>query len=469
MSDLDAGGTFFGLIVKPNKRYDSKVKETFRLSMACIEPSTVQDKVTSLFVEYESEEYIIANFDKKNLNANLDHGFSVGENVAFKVEGPGTVHLTGIIEADHDMMDTIMEESEEESELDESLDSSPLKRKKGDSNSSVKKMKIDKAAVNGKDDDESEDDSEDDSDDSEGETTLGDLDSTTNFAEEEESEDDDDSDDEEEEVSEDEDDSDEEVPSPKKNNGDVKQTPGQKKKEEVSTPKKDAKAQKQESKTPKQDGKTPKKDAKTPKQDMKTPKQDGKTPKPEIKTPKQDGKTPKQDGKTPKQDGKTPKQDGKTPKQDGKTLKQDGKTPKQDGKTPNPEAKTPKQGSKDGKDVNTPKSVKKTVKGGIQIEELKEGSGPECKPGKAVGMYYSGRLKSNNKQFDACISGKPFKFKLGKGEVIKGWDIGVNGLKVGGKRRLTIPPNMGYGSSGAPPDIPPNSTLVFDVECKYVH
>merc|ERR1712107_964507 len=177
---------------------------------------------------------------------------------------------------------------------------------------------------------------------------------------------------------------------------------------------------------------------------------------------KQEAKTPKQEAKTPKQDAKTPKQEAKTPKQDVKSPKQDPKTPKQDPKTPKQDAKTPK-------DLNTPKSSKKTVKGGIQIEELKEGSGPECKPGHNVGMFYSGRLKSNNKQFDACISGKPFKFKLGKGEVIKGWDIGVAGMKVGGKRRLTIPPNMGYGKAGAPPDIPPHSTLVFDVECKFTN
>ena len=63
---------------------------------------------------------------------------------------------------------------------------------------------------------------------------------------------------------------------------------------------------------------------------------------------------------------------------------------------------------------------------------------------------------------------KPFKFKLGSGQVIKGWDVGVLGMKVGGKRRLTIPPALGYGGQGAPPDIPPNATLVFDIECKLV-
>ena len=71
------------------------------------------------------------------------------------------------------------------------------------------------------------------------------------------------------------------------------------------------------------------------------------------------------------------------------------------------------------------------------VEDLKVGNGPVAKKGKMVGMYYSGKLKANNKQFDATLTGKPFRFRLGKGEVIKGWDIGVEGMKVGGKRRLT--------------------------------
>ena len=71
------------------------------------------------------------------------------------------------------------------------------------------------------------------------------------------------------------------------------------------------------------------------------------------------------------------------------------------------------------------------------VEDLKIGHGPVAKKGKMIGVYYSGKLKANNKKFDSTLSGKTFKFQLGKGEVIKGWDIGIEGMKVGGKRRLT--------------------------------
>ena len=115
------------------------------------------------------------------------------------------------------------------------------------------------------------------------------------------------------------------------------------------------------------------------------------------------------------------------------------------------------------------KTPKRTLKGGIQLEDLKVGNGLEVTGKKMIGMYYEGKLKSNNKVFDSRLRGKPFKFRLGAREVIKGWDIGIEGMKVGGKRRLTIPPAMAYGAKGAPPNIPANSHLIYEVECKTVN
>lgn len=100
----------------------------------------------------------------------------------------------------------------------------------------------------------------------------------------------------------------------------------------------------------------------------------------------------------------------------------------------------------------------------LQIEELAPGTGAEATTGKTVEVHYTGWL-TDGKKFDSSKdAGRPFKFRLGGGEVIKGWDQGVVGMKVGGKRKLTIPPDLAYGNQGFPGAIPPNSTLVFEVE-----
>lgn len=100
----------------------------------------------------------------------------------------------------------------------------------------------------------------------------------------------------------------------------------------------------------------------------------------------------------------------------------------------------------------------------LKIEDLKVGTGAEAVAGKTVSVHYTGWL-TNGTKFDSSVDrGTPFKFPLGAGRVIQGWDKGVAGMKVGGKRKLTIPPQMGYGERGAGGVIPPNATLIFDVE-----
>jgi len=100
----------------------------------------------------------------------------------------------------------------------------------------------------------------------------------------------------------------------------------------------------------------------------------------------------------------------------------------------------------------------------LKIEEIKVGTGAEAKPGDTVSVHYTGWL-TDGTQFDSSKnSGQPFEFQLGQGMVIKGWDVGVAGMKVGGIRKLTIPADMGYGEQGAGGVIPPGATLVFEVE-----
>jgi len=106
----------------------------------------------------------------------------------------------------------------------------------------------------------------------------------------------------------------------------------------------------------------------------------------------------------------------------------------------------------------------KTTASGLQYWDIKVGTGATAAAGKMVKVHYTGWL-TNGKKFDSSIDrGQPFAFSLGAGQVIKGWDEGVAGMKVGGKRQLRIPPELGYGARGAGNAIPPNSTLIFDVE-----
>jgi FKBP-type peptidyl-prolyl cis-trans isomerase FkpA len=105
-----------------------------------------------------------------------------------------------------------------------------------------------------------------------------------------------------------------------------------------------------------------------------------------------------------------------------------------------------------------------TTASGLKIEEVKNGTGDLAESGKTVSVHYTGTF-TDGKKFDSSYDrGQPITFPLGAGRVIKGWDEGIAGMRVGEKRKLTIPPELAYGAEGRPPMMPPNSTLLFDVE-----
>jgi FKBP-type peptidyl-prolyl cis-trans isomerase len=127
-------------------------------------------------------------------------------------------------------------------------------------------------------------------------------------------------------------------------------------------------------------------------------------------------------------------------------------------------AQAPKDQPKE-KAMENPAEAKEVVTAsGLKYTDLKVGEGEEAKAGQIVNVHYTGWL-TNGTKFDSSLDRKqPFSFKLGAGQVIEGWDKGVAGMKVGGKRKLTIPPGLGYGGQSVGGVIPPNSTLVFEVE-----
>ncbi|MDO8616405.1 MAG: FKBP-type peptidyl-prolyl cis-trans isomerase [Dehalococcoidia bacterium] len=131
--------------------------------------------------------------------------------------------------------------------------------------------------------------------------------------------------------------------------------------------------------------------------------------------------------------------------------------------TVTPEGQTPAPGAP----ANPPavSGEEKTTDTGLRYIDVQEGTGVTPKPGQTVVVNYSGWLESTGAKFDSSLDrGQPFSFVLGVGQVIDGWDQGLGTMKVGGQRRLIVPPALGYGERGAGTTIPPNSTLIFDVE-----
>ena len=121
-------------------------------------------------------------------------------------------------------------------------------------------------------------------------------------------------------------------------------------------------------------------------------------------------------------------------------------------------------GTGDRRNERSTLSNEVTTSSGLKYEVLTQGSGAEARPGQQVTVHYTGWL-TNGTKFDSSLDrNDPFRFNLGGRQVIAGWDEGVAGMKVGEKRKLTIPADLGYGARGAGGVIPPNATLIFDVE-----
>jgi len=362
---------FWGLNLKPNRKYTQTTSKSFHISQAALDADSAQSGANQIYISCENQKFLICTLRKDVCEqVMLDLNFAEGDEICFQSLGSGNVSLSGYLIED-DTMDDLMngdEEEESEIELEEDLRNALNKKAKAKKGApeNTNKGKA-KAGGDEEDDDEDEDDS-----DYNGEAALEGINESDDNAEEDDSDDDED----EEDDSDEDESEDEEVPQPK---------------------------------------------AKQPKLDKSQKKQNG------VPTKENAAATEKKD-----------KKDKKAKKENQQQQQQQQKG-------------------------------ERSLTGGVKVEDIRVGNGPEAKTGKRAQVYYEGRLKSNNKVFDSLKQGAGFKFGLGRGEVIKGWDVGVVGMKVGGKRRITCPPHMAYGARGSPPSIPPNSTLVFEVELKSVN
>ena len=428
----DKNSTFWGLILQPGKRYEQVVEKSFHVSMAALDISSGNDKATvQVMINVDGQEFILCHLSRnRNPQQALDLNFQGGDSLALYVDGqsPQPVHLTGFyneMDDDDDLDELEMSDMSDEEEVPELVPAKlgSAKKKalalvqkelgKGDGEattkrkgSPVKESPQKKTKLhNAVQSSKDSEDDDDDDDDEDGEEEV----------EEEEDIDDEDGEDEEidgedEEVEEgfsDEEDDDEEDDDEEDDDDDDDEDDEEEVKE---------------------------------------------SPIPLKKSKSLDIKK-EQVQMVAKANGVAKAEE--TPKKKKRAAAEEAQ-------------KTPTQQEKK-KPAQTPKSPKRTIGGGVMIEDMIVGNGPVAKRGRPVSVYYVGRLKQNNKQFDQTTGGPGFKFRLGAKEVIKGWDVGVEGMKVGGKRRITCPPHMAYGARGSPPVIPPNSALVFDVTLKNVH
>jgi len=397
---MESQDIFWGLVVRPGKRYETEVQRPFRITKACLQLSTAGGKVSSVMVECENgENFIIANLTQKQFNVSLELAFNEGEKICFKVDGPGTVHLTGNLvpeqdesdddygDEDIDELEAVAMEAQRIKEGIRALPSGGLEQDTSDSeeelsgNKEDNKSKINKNVITDKRKQKNEENK------TNKKIKIEKIKEQSN--EEVESDEDDEQSSEEED-----DDSDDDIDPKELTEEESKKLALAKKLYEAAQQKVDKEVK------------------------------EAKKVKPGIES--------------------------------ASKVKNNTKEP-------------PKVADKaSAGEKKSAKAAVRMLKEGVKIEDLTIGSGKEARKGNFVGMYYAGRLQGSKKTFDSCLSGKPFRFRLGSGQVIQGWEKGVLAMREGGKRRLTLAPNMGYGSRGAPPDIPGNATLVFDIECKYV-
>ncbi|EEB13519.1 46 kDa FK506-binding nuclear protein, putative [Pediculus humanus corporis] len=399
------------LVLEPHKKYTQKVAQTFHISQAALDVKSTFGEPVQLVVEYENSNFILGTLSKeaKIFQIPLDLIFKVGDQVSFRVIGKGTLHLSGYHVLDD--FDNMLMGQEEESDYEEEMEVEEKLKKRKKKNLNVKENK--KAKLDKTNEYESDDSNENllvkPKKKKEKNNSLSNIKDSENDG----------------------------------NDGSDNEDDAYKLDDQISD-----------------ENDNEDEDFDNGKEKLSLTSESPKTPNGTAHKLKKNNKVPSKLNKS---------LESKLDNSQDMNSSNSEKKGKKQNKILNEKKSSDKKKLNDSKDdEKTPKgkNEKKVLEGGVISEEIKVGHGPLAKPGKMVNVYYVGSLQSTKKQFDSVQSGPGFKFRLGKNEVIKGWDIGLNGMKVGGVRKLTIPSHLAYGVKGSPPVIPPNSTLVFTVELK---
>lgn len=441
------------------KRYTQTVEKSFHLSMAALGFQNCSSTPVTVMVEVDKAQFALCTLQPGKIPQQpLDYCFTEGEEITFFTEGPGDVHLTGYLMDEPNTLEFEDDEDELTADTDESESASVSNSDSEDDESSSDEISLGDLLQSGdiaNDDNDDENNEDDESGDDDWDPSKDNPKRRKQTKKEQKKK-------RKKSKTEDSDEHNDMITSE-----DTEQTKGTIQHEDKDD---DFELEKQITSETKKETKRNKKKRK--KLQMEQPAVENgqfahpqnlkkKAKKSQLKSPDNDSGVENTESSNSLQDSKVIENVGSTPVNSLNSVKTNS-SKKNEGKTQNQvDLQQPSPEKRNNQSINETK--KRKLPGGTVLEDITKGNGPVAKKGQKVHVYYKGHLAKTKKQFDACLNGTPFSFRLGAGEVIRGWDLGVAGMQVGGKRKLTVPPSQGYGNKKIGP-IPPNSTLEFEIQ-----
>ncbi|XP_020619996.1 46 kDa FK506-binding nuclear protein-like [Orbicella faveolata] len=449
---------FWGVTLDSGKRYTQTVEKSFHLSMAALGFQNCSSTPVTVMVEVDKAQFALCTLQPGKIPQQpLDYCFTEGEEITFFTEGPGDVHLTGYLMDEPNTLEFENDEDELTADTDESESASVSNSDSDDDESSSDEITLGDLLQSGditNDDNDDEDNEDEESGDDDWDPSKDNPKRRKQTKKEKKKK--------KKSKTEDSDEHDDVITSK-----DFEQTEGTTQNEDGDDdydPEKQIKSDtKKETKRNKKKRKKLETEQPTVENGLTQPQNlKKKAKRTQLKSPDNDSGVVNTESANSLQNNKESEKVNSTPVNSLNSVKTNS-SKKNEGKTQNQVDLQETSPEKRNNQSQVNETKKRKLPGGTVLEDITKGTGPVAKKGQKVYVYYKGHLAKTKKQFDACLNGPPFSFRLGVGEVIRGWDLGVAGMQVGGKRKLTVPPSQGYGNKKMGP-IPPNSTLEFDIQ-----